>query len=133
MTDADANPKPIDGAGQNDAENVHANDAPDDPLPPEEIGPASGLTPQQAEEVRKRYRLKRFLISARGFWSRPGDGLAWPSSIGLLAMIGVNVGFQYGINVWNRGFSTRLKSGMRQRSTFPLPYSRGWFSEAFLL
>lgn len=103
MTDADAKPNPIDGTGQKGAENVHANDAPDDPLPPEELEPASGLTPQQAEEARKRYLLKRFLISARGFWSRRGDGLAWPFSIGLLAMIGVNVGFQYGINVWNRG------------------------------
>ncbi|MCZ7500182.1 MULTISPECIES: ABC transporter ATP-binding protein/permease [Agrobacterium] len=103
MTDADAKPKPVDGTGHNGAENVHANDAPDDPLPPEELEPAAGLTPQQAEEARKRYLLKRFLISARGFWSRRGDGLAWPFSIGLLAMIGVNVGFQYGINVWNRG------------------------------
>lgn len=103
MTDADAKPQPVDGTGHNGAENVHANDAPDDPLPPEELEPAAGLTPQQAEEARKRYLLKRFLISARGFWSRRGDGLAWPFSIGLLAMIGVNVGFQYGINVWNRG------------------------------
>ncbi|RVT73853.1 ABC transporter ATP-binding protein/permease [Agrobacterium tumefaciens] len=103
MTDADAKPKPVDGTGHNGAENVHANHAPDDPLPPEEMEPASGLTPQQAEEARKRYLLKRFWISARGFWSRRGDGLAWPFSIGLLAMIGVNVGFQYGINVWNRG------------------------------
>ncbi|RRN70176.1 ABC transporter ATP-binding protein/permease [Agrobacterium deltaense] len=103
MTDADAKPKPVDGTGHNGAENVHANDAPDDPLPPEELELAAGLTPQQAEEARKRYLLKRFLISARGFWSRRGDGLAWPFSIGLLAMIGVNVGFQYGINVWNRG------------------------------
>ncbi|MGV1958490.1 ABC transporter ATP-binding protein/permease [Agrobacterium sp. 22-214-1] len=103
MTDADAKPNPIDGTGRKGAEDVHANDAPDDPLPPEELEPAPGLTPQQAEEARKRYLLKRFLISARGFWSRRGDGLAWPFSIGLLAMIGVNVGFQYGINVWNRG------------------------------
>ncbi len=103
MTDADAKPQPVDGTGHNGAENVHANDAPDDPLPPEELEPAAGLTPQQAEEARKRYLLKRFWISARGFWSRRGDGLAWPFSIGLLAMIGVNVGFQYGINVWNRG------------------------------
>ncbi|EMS97559.1 ABC transporter permease [Agrobacterium tumefaciens str. Cherry 2E-2-2] len=103
MTDADAKPKPVDGTGHKGAENVHANDAPDDPLPPEELEPASDLTPQQAEEARKRYLLKRFWISARGFWSRRGDGLAWPFSIGLLAMIGVNVGFQYGINVWNRG------------------------------
>ncbi len=100
MTDADAKPKPVDGTGQNGAENVHAND---DPLPPEEMEPASGLTPEEAEEARKKYLLKRFWISARGFWSRRGDALAWPFSIGLLAMIGINVGFQYGINVWNRG------------------------------
>jgi len=100
MTDADAKPKPVDGTGQNGAENVHAND---DPLPPEEIEPASGLTPEEAAEARKKYLLKRFWISARGFWSRRGDALAWPFSIGLLAMIGINVGFQYGINVWNRG------------------------------
>ncbi|MEI3806502.1 ABC transporter ATP-binding protein/permease [Agrobacterium sp. CCNWLW32] len=100
MTDADAKPKPVDGTGQNGAENVHAND---DPLPPEEMEPASDLTPEEAAEARKKYLLKRFWISARGFWSRRGDALAWPFSIGLLAMIGINVGFQYGINVWNRG------------------------------
>ncbi|MRG63668.1 ATP-binding cassette domain-containing protein [Rhizobium pusense] len=65
--------------------------------------PAEGLTPEEAEKVRKKYLLKRFWISARGFWSRRGDGLAWPFSIGLLVMIGINVAFQYGVNVWNRG------------------------------
>lgn len=103
MTDAEPKPQPVDGTGQNGAENVHANNTPDDPLPPEEMEPASGLTPEEAEEARKKYLLKRFWISARGFWSRRGDALAWPFSIGLLAMIGINVGFQYGINVWNRG------------------------------
>lgn len=102
MTDADANPKPVDGTGHNGAENSHANAAADDPIPPAEE-PASGLTPEEAEQARKKYLLKRFWISARGFWSRRGDGLAWPFSIGLLVMIGINVGFQYGINVWNRG------------------------------
>lgn len=103
MTDADANPKPVDGTGHNGAENSHANEAAaDDPIPPAEE-PALGLTPEEAEQARKKYLLKRFWISARGFWSRRGDGLAWPFSIGLLVMIGINVGFQYGINVWNRG------------------------------
>ncbi|MGQ2951757.1 MAG: ABC transporter ATP-binding protein/permease [Agrobacterium sp.] len=105
MTDADANPKPVDGTGQNGAKNAPMTDDRDidDPLPPEEIEPASGLTPEEAEQARKRYLLKRFWISARGYWSRRGDRLAWPFSLGLLAMIGINVGFQYGINVWNRG------------------------------
>ncbi|TIW04750.1 MAG: hypothetical protein E5V70_12555, partial [Mesorhizobium sp.] len=33
---------------------------------------------------------------------RRGDSFAWPLTIGLLILICVNVGFQYGINVWNR-------------------------------
>ncbi|MCZ7487928.1 ABC transporter ATP-binding protein/permease [Rhizobium rhizogenes] len=105
MTDADANPKPVDGTGQNGAKNAPTTDDRDmdDPLPPEEIEPDSGLTPEEAEQARKRYLLKRFWISARGYWSRRGDGVAWPFSLGLLAMIGINVGFQYGINIWNRG------------------------------
>jgi putative ATP-binding cassette transporter len=49
-----------------------------------------------------KYLLRRFWISGRAYWSRHGDKLAWPLTIGLLVLIGVNVGFQYGINVWNR-------------------------------
>ncbi|WP_312405776.1 ABC transporter ATP-binding protein/permease [Rhizobium sp.] len=60
------------------------------------------MSPEEAEQARKSYLLKRFWISARGYWSRRGDRLAWPVSIGLLALIGLNVGFQYGINVGNR-------------------------------
>lgn len=65
--------------------------------------PHHDMTPEEVEEARKAFLLKRFWISARGFWGRQGDRLAWPLSIGLLVMIGINVGFQYGINVWNRG------------------------------
>lgn len=72
-------------------------------LPPEEAEPAAGLTPEEAEEARRRYLLKRFWISARGFWSRRGDKLAWVFTLGLLTMIGINVAIQYGVNVWNRG------------------------------
>ncbi|PTV77251.1 ABC transporter ATP-binding protein/permease [Agrobacterium pusense] len=103
MTDADANSKRADGTGKNGAGKVHVENAADEPLPPEEIEPAEGLTPEEAEKARKKYLLKRFWISARGFWSCRGDGLAWPFSIGLLVMIGINVAFQYGVNVWNRG------------------------------
>ncbi len=105
MIDDDARPKPVVGAENNGAQTASAKDVPDtdDPPPPEELEPASDLTPEQAEEVRRKYLLKRFWISARGFWSRRGDVLAWPFTLGLLAMIGVNVGFQYGINIWNRG------------------------------
>src|SRR6266702_5397215 len=73
-----------------------------EPPPPEIIEADSELSPEEAEQARKDYLLTRFWISARGYWGRKGDRLAWPFSIGLLLLIVVNVGFQYGINVWNR-------------------------------
>src|SRR4051812_30521304 len=73
-----------------------------EPPPPEVVEPDPQLSPEEAEEARKDYLLTRFWISARGFWSRNGDRLAWAFSVGLLFLIIANVGFQYGINVWNR-------------------------------
>ncbi|MDN4986113.1 ABC transporter ATP-binding protein/permease [Bradyrhizobium arachidis] len=70
--------------------------------PPEVLEPDPELTPEEVERARKDYLLTRFWISARGFWSRKGDRLAWPFSIGLVVLIVLTVGFQYGINVWNR-------------------------------
>ena len=60
------------------------------------------ISPEEAEQARKDYLLTRFWISARGYWGKNGDRLAWVFSIGLLVLIVANVGFQYGINVWNR-------------------------------
>ncbi|QDM15000.1 ABC transporter ATP-binding protein/permease [Tardiphaga sp. vice352] len=73
-----------------------------EPPPPELVEPDPDLTPEEAEQARRDYLLTRFWISARGFWSKSGDRLAWAFSIGLLLLIITNVGFQYGINVWNR-------------------------------
>jgi putative ATP-binding cassette transporter len=70
--------------------------------PPEVLETDPGLSPEDAEQARKDYLLTRFWISARGFWGRNGDRLAWILSIGLVILIVTNVGFQYGINVWNR-------------------------------
>jgi putative ATP-binding cassette transporter len=72
------------------------------PPPPEVVEPDPELSPEEAEQARKDYLLTRFWISARGFWGRGGDRLAWLYSIGLGALIVLTVGFQYGINVWNR-------------------------------
>ncbi|MET0723294.1 MAG: ABC transporter ATP-binding protein/permease [Tardiphaga sp.] len=73
-----------------------------EPPPPELVEPDPELSPQEAEQARKDYLLTRFWISAKGFWGANGDRLAWAFSIGLLLLIVTNVGFQYGINVWNR-------------------------------
>src|SRR5258708_10003080 len=75
---------------------------PVEPPPPELVEPDPEMTPEEAEQARKDYLLMRFWISARGYWGSNGDRLAWAFSIGLLILIVVNVGFQYGINVWKR-------------------------------
>jgi putative ATP-binding cassette transporter len=73
-----------------------------EPPPPEAVEPDPQMSPEEAEQARKDYLLTRFWISARGYWGRKGDRLAWMFTIGLLLLIVANVGFQYGINVWNR-------------------------------
>src|SRR6195256_2697978 len=73
-----------------------------EPPPPKVIEPDPELSPEEAEQARKDYLLTRFWISARGYWGNNGGRLAWLFSIGLLLLIVANVGFQYGINVWNR-------------------------------
>ena len=78
------------------------NGAQVEPPPPEVVEPDPELSPEEAEQVRKRYLLTRFWISARGYWGAAGDRLAWPFTIGLLILIVGTVAFQYGINVWNR-------------------------------
>ncbi|MCK1651903.1 ABC transporter ATP-binding protein/permease [Bradyrhizobium sp. 149] len=85
------------------------------PPPPELVEPDSELSPDEAEQARKDYLLTRFWISARGFWARKGDRLAWPFSIGLGVLIVLTVGFQYGINVWNRAIFDAIEK--REAST----------------
>ena len=80
-----------------------------EPPPPDVVEPDPELTPEEQEEARKSYLLTRFWISARGYWGKNGDRLAWVFSIGLLILIVTNVGFQYGINVWNRAIFDALE------------------------
>src|SRR5687768_16116317 len=76
------------------------------PDPPPEIAetvePADEDEQESLDDARRRYLLGRFWLSAKGFWGRNGAKLAWAFSIGLLALIVINVGFQYSINLWNR-------------------------------
>jgi len=95
--------KPADDAEKAPIIDVVAEDGDHiEPPPPEIVEPDPQLSPEEAEEARKSYLLTRFWISARGYWGQSGDRLAWPFSIGLMLLIIGTVGFQYGINVWNR-------------------------------
>jgi len=70
--------------------------------PPEILETDPALSPEEAEEIRRDYLLTRFWISARGFWQTGGGRLSLTLSFGLLALIVLQISFQYGINVWNR-------------------------------
>ena len=70
--------------------------------PPEVAEPDATMSPEEIEQARKSYLLKRFWISARGFWGKRGDRIVWIASIGLFLLIVFSVIVQYGINVWNR-------------------------------
>src|SRR5476651_1149811 len=80
-----------------------------EPPPPEVVEPDPEWSPEEVEQARKDYLLTRFWISAKGFWGASGDRLAWIFSIGLVVLIVANVGFQYGINVWNRAISDAIE------------------------
>src|SRR4051812_2534431 len=94
-----------------------------DPPPPEVVEPDPEMTPEEAEEARKDYLLTRFWISARGYWGKNGDRLAWVFSIGLLTLIVGTVGFQYGINVWNRA----IFDAIEKRDSATVLYLTGIF------
>jgi putative ATP-binding cassette transporter len=127
MTEADTKTRSLDGKKLRDAEphdhnkksredkaeivEVVAEDGDQvEPPPPEMVEPDPELSSEEAEQIRKEYLLTRFWISARGYWGRNGDKLAWLFSIGLLILIGANVGFQYGINVWNRAIFDAIET-----------------------
>jgi vitamin B12/bleomycin/antimicrobial peptide transport system ATP-binding/permease protein len=73
-----------------------------EPPPPGVAEPDEAISPEEAEQARKRYLLNRFWVTARGFWGKRGDWSAWIASIGLVLLIILHVAAQYGINVWNR-------------------------------
>jgi putative ATP-binding cassette transporter len=106
MAKPDTKPKPSEkksSAEKSELVDVNAENGDSvEPPPPEVVEPAPEMSPEEAEQARKDYLLTRFWISARGYWGKSGDRLAWLFTIGLLILIIASVGFQYGINVWNR-------------------------------
>ncbi|RDJ12321.1 ABC transporter ATP-binding protein/permease [Rhizobium grahamii] len=104
MPDTKLDPKSVDETKPRGAEEARQEEAPitEAVPPPNVVESDPELTPEEVDRARRRYLLTRFWISARRYWGRGGDKLAWPCSVGLLILIGTNVGFQYGINIWNR-------------------------------
>ncbi len=57
----------------------------------------------------KKYLVRRFWMSAKGFWSRNGDKWAWGLVAILLAIVAAQVYIQYQINIWNRAIFDALE------------------------
>jgi vitamin B12/bleomycin/antimicrobial peptide transport system ATP-binding/permease protein len=64
--------------------------------PPRE---ASG---HDAGGLARRYLVRTFWQSARGFWGRHGTRLAWLLAAAILVIILLNLGAAYGMNLWHR-------------------------------
>jgi vitamin B12/bleomycin/antimicrobial peptide transport system ATP-binding/permease protein len=64
---------------------------------------------QDIESRKRRYLLRRFWLSAGGFWGRNGGRLAWALPSALVLIVIANVAVQYGINVWNRAIFDGLE------------------------
>jgi vitamin B12/bleomycin/antimicrobial peptide transport system ATP-binding/permease protein len=54
------------------------------------------------DDLKRRYLLKRFWDSAKGFWTGKARRRAWFLTGGLLAVIAVQLVIQYQLTVWNR-------------------------------
>jgi putative ATP-binding cassette transporter len=116
--------EPRSPASKSDVAEVVAEDGDHvEPPPPEIVEPDPELSPEQAEQARKSYLLTRFWISARGYWGKNGGRLAWLLSIGLVVLIVGTVGFQYGINVWNRA----IFDAIEKRDSAKVYYLAGAF------
>ena len=67
------------------------------------------LTPEEAKRLERRYLLRRYWKSALQFWRRGGPRRAWMLTGGLFVIVLLNLGIQYGINLWNRMFFDALE------------------------
>ena len=54
--------------------------------------------------------LALFCASAKGFWGKKGDRLAWMLSVGLFVITLLNLVVMYAINVWNRDIFDALEN-----------------------
>lgn len=68
---------------------------------------ADAVSDDGLEDRRRRYLLRRFWKTGFGFWR---TRTAWLLTIATVVVVVVNVGVQYGINLWNRTFFDALET-----------------------
>jgi vitamin B12/bleomycin/antimicrobial peptide transport system ATP-binding/permease protein len=62
-----------------------------------------------SNRLRRRLLLRRFWRSARSFWGKSGDRLAWPLTGTILLTVLLFIAASYGMNVWNRAIFDALQ------------------------
>jgi putative ATP-binding cassette transporter len=64
----------------------------------------AGIDPHDSDAARRERRLllRRFWMSASGFWAKDGDRLAWLLPGAILLTVLLSLAAAYGMNVWNR-------------------------------
>ena len=53
--------------------------------------------------------IRRFWASARGYWSGDSRWTAWLLTVGLIALILIQIAFQYRVNIWSRDIFDALE------------------------
>ena len=53
--------------------------------------------------------IRRFWASASGFWFGDNRRTAWLLTFGLIALIFIQIGFQYRMNIWSRDIFNALE------------------------
>ena len=76
-----------------------------------------GLGQEHKGELGSRqYLLRRFWATGFGYWRLGGERSAWVLTGGLSALILLNLGIAYEMNVWNRAMFDALQAQFRNRS-----------------
>lgn len=110
-------PGPTDEEKKELAEEIEAVEIPqahgeDVPVPAENEWAADDI---DLATSKRKYLLRRFWFTARLYWGKAGDRLAWPLSAGILTLILLILASQYGYNYWNRVMFDALENRDGQR------------------
>ena len=86
-----------------------------DPLEAESL---EEYSPEEKEQLRRGYLLRRFWQAARGFWTGHRRAVAWSLTLGLLLVVLLNIAASYGMNLWNRAIFDALQNKNGQTVLF---------------
>ncbi len=114
---AERKPESESKSGPKSKSDPASDPAPESDLPPEteesDLAEGEAREPEDIDEemaqLRRRYLLRRFWHTGFRFWTTPGRSIAWLLSTALFAIILLNLGVAYTMNLWNRAIFDALE------------------------